>query len=351
MNGKQNCLFVFLIQLVMLTGCYSDDDYYTLGTWRRKADLTGVARGYASSFTIGDKGYLCCGKREDSRGYLKDLWCYDFAGDYWTQCASLPDEAEARHSATAFALSGKGYLTTGQRKEGELRYLADTWEYDPQTDSWLPKDDFAGTARYGAISFVLGGYGYVGTGYDGGWLKDFYRFDPSAPTGSQWTVVNGFGGFKRVYGSAFVIDNYAYILCGEQNGSLPEDFWRFDGQTFTRLRDIANTNGNEDYDDDYAITRYAAVTFVQDGVAYLATGNRLGVTSDYWMYHPETDLWYGDSDDEFTPLTEADSGGTPRYGSAAFCNGQRLFLLTGVSGNIYMDNMYELDPHAHEEAD
>lgn len=339
-----------LFVLCLTAGC-SDDEYYTQGTWRRRADLTGMARGYASTFTIGDKGYLCCGKRDDSHDFLKDLWCYDFTDDSWSQCATLPDEADTRHSAASFALDGKGYLTTGLRKTGETKYLADTWEYDPQTDSWTRKDDFAGSARYGAIGFSLADYGYVGTGYDGGWLKDFYRFNPSAPSGSQWTVVNGFGGFKRVYGSVFVIGEYAYILCGEQNGSLPEDFWRFDGQTFTRLRDIANTNGEEDYDDDYAITRYATVAFVLDGTAYIATGNRLGVTSDYWKYIPSQDLWYGDSDDEFTPLTDADTGGTPRYGAVGFSNGKRLFLLTGVSGNLYMDDVYELNPDEKEEVD
>lgn len=69
------------------------------------------------------------------------------------------------------------------------------------------------------------------------------------------------------------------------------------------MRDIANTNSDEDYDDDYAIARYSTVSFVIDGYAYIATGYRSGVTADYWKYDPDQDLWYGDSDDDFTPLT------------------------------------------------
>ena len=85
----------------------------------------------------------------------------------------MPEGASVRRSAASFALNGKGYVTTG------------------------------------AIN--------VGTGRDAdNYLKDFYRFDPSASAGSQWTVVNGFGGFKRYYASSFIINDEAYILCGLQ---------------------------------------------------------------------------------------------------------------------------------------
>ena len=86
---------------------------------------------------------LCCGYRGSNRDLLKDCWAYDISGNYWTQCADLPDEASGRHKAAAFALNGKGYVTTGSIKD-EPYYLADTWEYDPATDTWLQKDDFAG---------------------------------------------------------------------------------------------------------------------------------------------------------------------------------------------------------------
>ena len=128
----------------------------------------------------------------------------------------MPEGASVRRSAASFALNGKGSVTTGAIKD-EPRYLADTWEYDPQTNSWTQKDDFAGGIRYGALGFAIKGYGYVGTGRDAdNYLKDFYRFDPSASAGSQWTVVNGFGGFKRYYASSFIINDEAYILCGLQ---------------------------------------------------------------------------------------------------------------------------------------
>ena len=166
---------MILLAVGCLAGSCTDDDEYTQGVWMRRSDLDGVARGQAGSFTIGNKGYLCCGYRGSNKTYLKDLWEYNMDGDYWTQCADMPDAAAGRHSVASFALNDRGYITTGIQKT-EPTYLADTWEYNPATDSWTQMDDFGGGARYGALAFSIGGYGYVGTGFNDNYLKDFYRF-------------------------------------------------------------------------------------------------------------------------------------------------------------------------------
>ena len=315
---------IVLAVLSVLVSC-TEDDEYTRGQWIRRSDFDGVARCGASSFTMDGKGYLCCGYRGSNRDLLKDCWAYDIE-------------------------NGKGYVTTGAIKD-EPDYLADTWEYDPASDTWTQKDDFAGGMRCGAIGFAVGGYGYVGTGFDDNYLKDFYRFDPNAAAGSQWQIVNGFEGGKRVYGLAFVIDDVAYVGFGENNNTYVEDFYSFDGTTWTRLRDIADTNDDEDYDDDYAIARSSTVAFVIDGKGYVATGDRNGVTSDYWMYDPEQDLWYGDADDDYTPLTSVhySTGGSSRSQAVGFSTGTRGFVLTGQSGNSYFDDVYELLPYELED--
>ena len=71
-------------------------------------------------------------------------------------------------------------------------------------------------------------------GYNDNYLKDFYQFDPSAASGSQWTIINGFGGQKRQGGMVFVIDDIAYICGGENNNADVYDFWCFD--PFTKAR-------------------------------------------------------------------------------------------------------------------
>jgi len=46
-------------------------------------------------------------------------------------------------------------------------------------DPWTQKIDFRGTARHSAAGFAVGSKGYIGTGMDGGWTKDFWEYDPS----------------------------------------------------------------------------------------------------------------------------------------------------------------------------
>ena len=128
-------------------------------------------------------------------------------------------------------------------------------------------------------------------------------------------------------------------------------------RTSQRKQDVAELEDevlDEDYDDDYAITRAGTVSFVIDGRGYIATGTRSGVTSDYWVYDPEEDLWYGDSDDDYTPMTNVhnvSSGGSSRSYAVSFSTGKRGFVLSGSSGTSYFDDVYELLPYEQEDVD
>ena len=108
---------MILLAVGCLAGSCTDDDEYTQGVWMRRSDLDGVARGQASSFTIGNKGYLCCGYRGSNKTYLKDLWEYNMDGDYWTQCADMPDAAAGRHSACLLYTSLCMLVALGQSVE------------------------------------------------------------------------------------------------------------------------------------------------------------------------------------------------------------------------------------------
>ena len=343
---RMNSVRLFFVSCLLaftLASCTEDSDY-TLGVWKRRSDFDGVARSDASGFMINGNGFVCCGYTGKDR--LNDLWEYNVAGDYWTQRASMPDAAGNRNSAAGFSANNKGYITTGYNGND---YLKDTWEYDPTTNTWAQKDDYTGGVRYCALSFSIGNYGYVGTGYNDNYLKDFYKFDPTAAPGSQWTIMNGFGGQKRMSGSTFVIDNIAYVVGGLNNGSYVTDFWKYDPSTdkWTQLRDIADTNDDEDYDDDYAgIKRANAVTFVIDGKAYLVTGESGSLLSDYWVYDPTTDLWSGDSDDDYTPFT---TDASARINAVGFSTGTRGFVVTGRSSSYRFDDMWELSPYENEE--
>lgn len=325
-------LFTCLIALfpVVFTSCGEDEDEDLIGTWQRLSDLDGLARGDASSFTIGNKGYLVCGY--DGKKRLSDLWEYNIEQDSWTQKASFP--GAARNSASALAIGSKGYLGVGYDNE---TYFNDFWEYDPAANTWTQKADFPGSARYGAVAFGVNGKGYIGCGYDGNYLKDFYAFNPST---NQWEQIVSIGGSKRTGATSFVIDNVAYVCCGQNNGSYVTDFWQFNSTTgqWTQLRDIANTSDDE-YDDDYNITRTNGVAFVIDGAAYLTCGENSSLRSDTWKYTPTTDLW----------LNVSKFKGTARTATASFSTGERGFVLSGRSSTYRFDDIWELYPYEYDD--
>ena len=59
----QKRLFLFLLALLplVMVSCGDDDDDDLIGKWYRVSDFDGLARSDASSFSIGNKGYLVCG--------------------------------------------------------------------------------------------------------------------------------------------------------------------------------------------------------------------------------------------------------------------------------------------------
>ena len=164
-------ILVFLIAFlpVIISACSDDDDDDLIGKWYRVSDMDGLARNYASSFTIGNKGYLICGN--DGTNYLNDFW-----------------------------------------------------EFNPTTNTWAQKADFPGSGRYGAVAFGVNGKAYIGCGYDGNYLKDFYAFNPVA---NSWTQTISIGGTKRQGATSFVINGIAYVCCGQNNGEYVDDFWKF----------------------------------------------------------------------------------------------------------------------------
>ena len=233
-------------------------DYSGNWVWKNKMDCP--ARNGASSWVIGDTGYIVTGYNSDSDSCLPDLWQFDPGPNTWSQKANLP--GAARQYGAAFVVGNNGYITSGYNTKTN-QALQDCWQYDPATNSWkkmadLPDLNGPGTgARYDAVGFAVGNYGYIGTGYNGNYLNDFWKLDPAA---NQWSPVPNSPVNKKSGAVAFVYLNKAYICTGINNGILQNDFWQYDPLIgWTQLRDIANTS-NDVYDDDYTdIARYHAV--------------------------------------------------------------------------------------------
>lgn len=332
---KKKFLVASLVMLFPITmiSCGGSDDEELMGKWYRVSDFDGVARTDASSFTIGNKGYLTSGYRGPNKDILYDLWEYDMERDSWTQKADFP--GTPRYNGVAFVVNEKGYYGTGL--DGSKNYYNDFWEYNPTSNSWEEKTSFPGSARFGAVSFGLSGRGYIGCGFDGNFLKDFYSFNPST---NSWEQIVSIGGSKRQDATAFVINNVAYVCLGQNNGDYIYDFWKYDqsSNAWTQLRDIANTS-DDDYDDDYAFVRTQAVSFVIDGNAYIACGTSGSLRTDTWKYYPSTDLWEKVS--KFK--------GSIRTSTASFSNGTRGYVVTGGSGTSYYDDIWELKPYEYDD--
>jgi N-acetylneuraminic acid mutarotase len=191
-------------------------------TWARKADFVGVVRRNAVSFSIGNKGYYGTGR---GTYFYKDFWEYDPAVDTWTQKADFG--GTVRQSAAGFSIGSKGYIGTGQFYDGDDYDYNDFWEYDPATNAWTQKADFAGSARSSATCFTISGKGYVGTGYidyNNHELKDFWEYDPSTNT---WTQKADFGGAARTSAAGFSIGSKGYIGTGGDYPTFYKDFWEY----------------------------------------------------------------------------------------------------------------------------
>lgn len=324
---------VVLFFSTLTVACSSDeDDEELLGNWVRRSDFDGITRGNATSFVIGEKGYLFGGY--DGSNRLRDLWEYDAVNNWWFEKASLPEEGTARNSAAGFSVGNKGYIGTGY--DG-LNYLSDFWQYDPESNTWTRKADFVGSARYGAVSFALESFGYLGCGYSGNYLKDIYKYNPAS---DSWDVVP-FPGAKRVGASAFVIDDKAYLVGGINNQQYVYDFWSFDGEAWTQKRDVSNTS-DDSYDDDYNIVRAYGIALVIDGQAYYTTGESGSLRGDTWAYNPIKDIW-----EEKTSFE-----GASRTGAVGFSFGNKGYVATGRSSSYRFDDLYEFHPfEEYEEYD
>src|SRR5258706_2005338 len=106
--------------------------------WTQKASFPGAGLEYPFSFSIGNKGYVGCGR--DSSGALQnDFWEYDLPTNVWTQKANFG--GVPRYAACGFSIGNKGYAGLGSVF---INYKQDFWEYDPAANVWVQKANFGG---------------------------------------------------------------------------------------------------------------------------------------------------------------------------------------------------------------
>jgi N-acetylneuraminic acid mutarotase len=167
-------------------GNYTKDFYSynpATDTWTVKQGFQGFKRKQAVSFVYGGKGYVVTGI--DNTTYPNDFWVYDPTADTWSQKRAISnvstdsyDDAYKiiRANAVAFVMGDFAYVTTGE--SGAL--FKDTWEYDFSKDIWTQKTDFEGGTRTGAVAFAVKGRGFISTGnVSSQEYSDFWEFHPT----------------------------------------------------------------------------------------------------------------------------------------------------------------------------
>lgn len=249
----------------------------------------------------------------------------------WIQQADFG--GTARHRTTMLSLGNKIYAGLGHYNgAGPNILFEDWWEYDPATNAWTQKADYAGGICYHAAGFSVNNVGYVGTGRispSGNTLvKDFFKYEPATNT---WTQLTDFPGVGRRGAIGFSIGQYGYM----GTGSGPADMYRYDpaNDTWIQITDVPGGN------------RMSAVGFSLNGRGYVGTGflSNLGWSStDFHEYNPATNSWTQIDDVGIDPL----EGPIPRMESSGFALDGKGYVLTGVnisSGDNYKD-MWELDP-------
>lgn len=104
----------------------------------------------------------------------------------WQRLNDFPGTPRA--SATTFVIGEKAYVCLG-RSFASDGFLNDVWSYDIPTDTWTRMADFPGKPRVKAVAGVVDGNAYVGLGAIGAMsdslqYKDWWQYEPSNDT---WT--------------------------------------------------------------------------------------------------------------------------------------------------------------------
>ncbi len=264
-----------------------DTSSSSLGVWKEMADVPISAsnitgRAFATSFVIGNYAYVGLGlSNNEGEPMLSDFWKYDPTNNSWSGVAPMPIQV-GRERAVSFVVDGKAYVGTGFSSniayDSARVYYNDFYRYDPGNNTWSKIANFPGAVRSDAISFVLNGKGYVSCGTDDSLTKgynDMYAYDPTSNT---WNKEADFP-VKNLYGaSAFVCNhnNEAYVIGGASfGGYLSTGFYKFTPTTnqWIEIQNLKNYSYAPLMQYANMIPRVSGASFViDDSVAYITGG-------------------------------------------------------------------------------
>ena len=203
----------------------------------------------------------------------------------WRKIAGCPVEMQQRSYASSFAIGDVIYFCGGESvppKVGLLSaYYHDLWAYDTNSGQWSQQADFPGTERSHAVSFVINGKAYVGTGCKFTYtqsvnsvlsltaiktlFKDFYEYTPS---GNSWRKIADINipDAGRIDMSSFVSNGDGYVGLGlvenANSGVAQKDFYMYSVASNTWIK-LAPT---------FPVAVWGAFSFVINSQVYVGGG-------------------------------------------------------------------------------
>lgn len=306
-------LFFLAVLVSLFAACHSDDD--EVGNWKKVESFGGLGRVGAFAFTIGDRAYVGTGV-DQYANELKDVWsCTQTGNDIiWKKMSDFP--GKARYGAVGFSDGKYGYVglgfapNVGRQEggaEGVKEYFSDFWKYDPETDSWSQLADFPGTPRQYALGFYVPNSAGNGKGYVA----------------------------------------FGYYSLGENRVGAMKDWWQYDIQA-NKWTELAELFGEK---------RAGGCVAVIGETAYIFTGaDGNTYPNDVIKFTPNAEVKFAKLDplkDTDYQSYDNDYGMIPRGYAVAFTVGKeedktaRIYLATGARGSVLSD-CWEFNPYRLE---
>ncbi len=269
----------------------------------------------------------------------------------WVKGNSFP--GTVRSNAVSFVINGVAYVGTGI-DANSVKYN-DFFSFNPGNGSWLRLTPFPGVARYNAAAFSVGNFGYVGTGYDGtNYLRDFWQFDPSqnttttVTTGTTTVTTTTIGKWTQI--TDFPVNpgtSGRYGAVAASVGNFGYVGCGFDGNNekdFYKYDPSAKTWST--FSGFPGEKRINAVAFTVDNIMYVGTGINNGqYVTDFFAYDPGKDAWTAKRQlANISNSTDSyDNSAVARSQAVAFTVGSNGFVATGSNGAVRTD-CYKYDP-------
>jgi N-acetylneuraminic acid mutarotase len=247
---------------------------------------------------------------------LNLLFAFVQAQDRWTSQSRLPVE---RERATAFVIGNYGYVGTGV---GGDRLRNDFYRYNPETDTWTEIDTMPTLGRRGAFSFAINGKGYVGGGVNENSLLDdeFWEYDPDQLLWSKRASLP----HGLVYADetlvGFSIGKVGYLL----DCLMSSNFYQYDPTTNT-WSSRANFPGSKGL---------GQVGFTIGGKGYVGSGFGMDFVTEFWEYDPVMDQW----------SKKANIPGPGRIDPMGFSIGNYGYIGLGINRGTFEHDFWEYHP-------